>query len=203
MKQQILLINGGTTFESKKEYLSFLKGIQINLEKMKAKLKWKDVLAKRLGGGFEVFIPKMPNSTNASYKEWKIWFSKIIELLDDNLILIGHSLGGIFLVKYLSENIISKKIKTTILIAAPFDSSDSEESLNDFVLGKSLKNFEKQASRIYLFQSRDDKVVNFDQVKKYKKKLPNAKLKGFRDRGHFNQDTFPEIIDLLKKEKNR
>jgi hypothetical protein len=51
----------------------------------------------------------MPNPMNARYNEWKILFKKIVLLLDDNVILIGHSLGAIFLVKYLSENKFPKK----------------------------------------------------------------------------------------------
>ena len=66
-------------------------------------------LDKVLGGGYEVLIPQMPNSQNARYSEWKILFEKIISILDDEIILIGHSLGGIFLVKYFSENDYAKK----------------------------------------------------------------------------------------------
>lgn len=202
MKQQILLIHGGTTFDSKKDYLDFLKNIKMDLEKIKSQKKWRDGLAKKLGKNFEVFLPKMPNSANARYQEWKIWFEKIIELLNDNLILIGHSLGGIFLAKYLSENKINKKIKSTILIAAPFDDSAGDESLADFVLPKSLKKFKQQVDEIYLIQSRDDKSVHFNQVKKYKKELPKATLKIFNDREHFNQENFPEIVEIIKKIKS-
>lgn len=39
----------------------------------------------------------MPNSNNAHYQEWKIIFDKIVTLLDEDVIFISHSLGGIFL----------------------------------------------------------------------------------------------------------
>ena len=198
MKQQILFINGGNTFDNKKNYLTWLKNMKMNIEKTKAKLSWRDTLHKKLGSKFEVYKPMMPNSINASYTEWSIWFSKIIEQLNDNLILIGHSLGGIFLAKYLSENDVNKKIKATILISAPFDGAGGE-SLGNFVLSKSFKKFEKQAGKIYLIQSKDDKVVAFNQVKKYKKELPKAIIKSFTDRGHFSQESFPEIVKLIKK----
>jgi predicted alpha/beta hydrolase family esterase len=95
---------------------------------------------------------------------------------------------------YLSENNISKKIKAIILVSAPFD--DKEGS--SFNLSIPLLNFSEQCKNIYLIHSKDDLVVTFDQVLKYKELLPNAKVITFEDRGHFNQETFPELVELIK-----
>jgi len=43
----------------------------------------------------------MPCIENAKYNEWKIQFEKYLKRTDNDLILIGMSLGGIFLTKYL------------------------------------------------------------------------------------------------------
>lgn len=199
MKQQVIIIHGGTTFDNYEDYLSYLKNKEITLDKLKLKKDWKDTLQEKLGENFEVLSPRMPNGTNARYEEWKIWFDRIIPLLNDSLIFIGHSLGGIFLAKYFSENEISKIIKATILIAPPFDDENSEESLSDFKLPSSLSKFAKQSGEIYLIQSKDDPVVSFEQLGKYKNALPNAKTIIFENREHFKQETFPEIIELIKK----
>ena len=103
MKQQIIVIHGGTTFDTYKNYLSFLKNREIKLDRLKSNRDWKDNLQEKLGENFEVLSPRMPNGTNARYKEWKIWFERIIPFFGKNIILLGHSLGGIFLAKYLSE----------------------------------------------------------------------------------------------------
>ncbi len=87
-----------------------------------------------LGNKFDVLLPKMPNPSNAKYNEWKIIFNKISKLLEKNVILIGHSLGAIFLIKYLSENKFPKKILATLLISPPYDDDGMEESLGDFYL---------------------------------------------------------------------
>ncbi|MFH1838331.1 MAG: alpha/beta hydrolase [Candidatus Kuenenbacteria bacterium] len=204
MKKQIIVIHGGATFDTHEDYIFYLKNEEINLERLKSHKNWKDTLATELGSDYEILTPQMPNKTNARYKEWKLWFERIVKLLNNEIILIGHSLGGIFLVKYLSENSISKTIKATILVAAPFDNDAKSKkllikhSLTDFLLPSSLAKFIQQGNKIYLLHSKDDPDVLFGQLEKYKQALPNAKAIVFNNRGHFNQETFPEIVELIK-----
>jgi len=198
MKQQIFLIHGGDTFDSYGDYVSFLKNREITLDRLRLQKDWKNTLSEMLGESFDALFPRMPNGTNARYKEWKLWFNRVIPFIKKDVILIGHSLGGIFLAKYLSENTFPVKIKATILVAAPYDDKDSGESLSDFRLPPSLKKFSEQGGEIYLIQSKDDPVVLFGELEKYRKALPEAKTMPFKDREHFNQETFPEIIELIK-----
>jgi len=103
MKKQVIFIHGGGNFDSYKSYLSFLRRDKFDINELKKK-KWKDSLDKDLGSKFEVLMPKMPNSSNAKYLEWKIWFEKLLPFINQEVIFVGKSLGGIFLAKYLSEN---------------------------------------------------------------------------------------------------
>ncbi|MFA6082078.1 MAG: alpha/beta hydrolase [Patescibacteria group bacterium] len=196
MTQQILVINGGNAFETHEEYIQNLKNREVTLEKMVAK-SWKDNLADALGGNYQVLIPKMPNARNARYAEWKIMFEKIIPLLDDNVIIIGHSLGGIFTAKYLSENVSSRKIKAVYLVAAPYN-TPTKHPLVDFNIIKSLDGLAKQVKTIFIYQSKDDKVVPFSNCKDYVKELLQATLRVFDDRKHFDQPTFPEIVEDIR-----
>lgn len=199
MKQQVIVIHGGTTFDKYEDYLSYLKNKEVTLDSFKLLKDWKGTLEEKLGNNFEVLFPRMPNGTNARYKEWKIWFERIFPFLTNNTILIGHSLGGIFLAKYLSENKFPKTIKATILVAAVFDNESGGESLSDFKLLPTLSKLTEQGGRIYLIQSKDDPVVPFEQLTKYKQMLPDAETIIFEDREHFKQETFPEIVELIKK----
>src|SRR3989338_2977649 len=118
-KTQIMLIHGGMTFKNKKDYLRFLKNREISIEK---KVRWSDdYLDKKLSRSFEIIKPRMHLSENAKYSEWKIYFERYFPYLRNNIILIGGSLGGIFLAKYLSENKFPKKILSVYLICPPFD----------------------------------------------------------------------------------
>jgi len=197
IEKQIVLIHGGSTFDSYKEYLSHLKNIKIDLEKYR-KIGWKDSLRKELGNRFDVFMPKMPNPSNARYNEWKIIFKKISKLLEDNVVLIGHSLGAIFLAKYLSENKFPKKILATLLVSGPYDDEGMEESLGGFILPKSLDKLNKQCGKIFLYQSKDDLIVQYTHLEKYKKALAGAIIRKFKKRGHFDQPSFPELVKDIR-----
>lgn len=158
-------------------------------------------MSTELGDDYEILVPRMPNSNNAQYNEWKIYFSKIANVLNDEVVLIGNSLGGIFLAKYLSENTFPKKIRATILIAPPFDDIDSPDdrwSLMDFTLHVSLAKCAEQGGKIYLVYSQDDPIVSFAQLKKYQQALPSAQIMVFDNRQHFLHETFPEMVELIK-----
>ena len=200
MKQQIIVIHGGETFNTYKEYLSSLKRLRIDFKRYQTeRIGWKNTLGKKLGKRFEVISPDMPNKKNVKYLEWKIWFEKFIPYIKPNVILVGHSLGGLFLVKYLSENKFPKKISATILVAAPYDDRCSKYHSAGFILPKSLKKFQKQGGKVFIYQSKDDPFVPFSDFKKYQKNLKNSTCRVFTNKGHFNLESFPELVKDIKK----
>lgn len=196
MKRQIIFIHGGETFDTYEEYVEYLKNYAIDFSRTKEK-RWRDTLETELG--VEVIAPSMPSPKNAKYAEWKIWFEKYLPILEEGVVLIGHSLGGIFLAKYLAENALPKKAAAVFLVAAPYsDEGDYVPySLADFVLPPSLAPMTRQASRIILVHSEDDMVVPYGDLARYKKALPEAEVMTFTDRGHFLQESFPELVHKI------
>lgn len=199
MKKQVVVIHGGECFDNYEDYLNYLKNSEIkSLDQILEKKGWKIKLQERLGDEYETIFPRLPNSFNAKYVEWKIWFDKIVPLLNPEIILVGNSLGGIFLIKYLSENNSSKKIVGLHLVATPYDAEGTNDSLADFVLSNDLKNVENQATEIFFYQSKDDTSVPLLNVEKYRAVFPKAKILIFEDRGHFRQEEFPELVENIK-----
>ena len=197
-KIQIFIIPGGMTFKSKKDYLHFLKTREVSIEE---KIRWTDeFLKKNLGQNFEIIRPRMPLQDNAKYEEWKIHFENFFPQLQNNIILIGSSLGGIFLAKYLSENKFPKKILSTYLICPPYDNTLSGEDLvGGFKLKANLSLLEKNSQNLYLMFSKDDDVVPIAHAEKFKKKLKNANFIIFESKnGHFKISEFPEIVKMIK-----
>ena len=201
MKKQVVVIKGGDSFDTYEDYLTYLKDFKLeNLDRFREK-RWKENMNKDLGEDFDVIVLEMPNSLNAKYLEWKIWFDKFIPLLNEELVLVGHSQGGIFLIKYLSENNFPKKLLGLHVVSAPFDAVGSDGwSLADFILTDSISSLQDKYENISLYQSKDDDIVPFHNIGKYKEKIANAVEYVFEDRGHFSQKSFPELIENIKKD---
>lgn len=202
MKQrtQLLIVHGGMTFKNKKDYLHFLKHRKITIQE---RLKWsEDYLSKTLGKTVEIIRPRFPLQDNAKYSDWKIHFEKYIPHLRNNVILVGVSLGAIFLAKYLSENRFPKEILATYLVGAPFDDTlPSEDLAGGFKLKSDLSMLEKNSNNLTLLFSKNDDVLPKNHANKYRKKLRTANIIIFdRNYGHFNTPKFPELIKMIKKD---
>jgi uncharacterized protein len=196
MKKQVVVIHGGDTFETYEQYLNFLRDYEIDIERYKTeKNDWKPWLRWALGVEYEIILPTMPNKTNARFEEWKIWFDKLVPYFQDEVILVGHSLGGSFLAKYLSENKFSKTIKAVFLISAVYDRDSERYGLLSFALSDKL---DLQTENIYLYHSKDDPVVPFSALDNFSKALPGAHSRTLDNRGHINQEEFPELVEDIR-----
>ncbi len=201
-KTQVFFIHGGETFKNDKDYLKFLKTRPISIFFDPA-ARWSEAyLTQMLGDECQIIKPRMPLHENSKYEEWKIHFERHFDQLTDNIILIGESLGGIFLAKYLSENKFPRKILSVYLIAPPFDDTMPDYDLvGGFGLGDDLSLIEENCENISLMFSEDDDAVPVSHSEKYKENLKNPKIIIYRDKnGHFQIQEFPEIVKLIKED---
>lgn len=196
-KKQILFINGWVSKENYKDYIDYLNKLEYNPFKDKLK-KWRHHFVEDMWKDYEIINPAMPNKHFASYIEWKIMFEKTFPYLKDDIILLGHSQGATFIVKYLEENIFPKKIKKIILLAWAFKDSDLE-LLWDFNFDKKLQNFKKYENKIIFFHSKDDPVVSYNDLSDFKTLFPLSKYNIFENKGHFLWEDFIELINEIKK----
>lgn len=202
MKKQVIYIHGGDSFTKREDFLNHLKVTPIwNLPGKENTLSWKGALPKDLGEDYEVYLPSMPNKQNADYEEWVIWFERHFEYLRNDVILVGCSLGGMFLAKYLSENTLSFKPKALFLLAAPcgtFATTTGDDCGNFQFNPEILTKLSENIENITLFHSKDDFVVPYEHVLEYKKYLPNAELVTYSDKNHFLIPEFPELLDKIR-----
>ena len=147
----------------------------------------------------DVCVPLMPLSWQPDYDKWKKEIEKSNPKIDENSILIGHSAGGSFLVRWLGEKQI--KIDKLILVAPSRILSDDESRLkkfNDFKISNKIKNL---TNKITIFVSDNDKPYRKKSTQIYKKEL-DAEVIELKNKGHFtakymNPCEVPEFLEEI------
>ncbi len=201
MKQQVVFIHGGDSFSKKKDFLTHLKQAPIrNLPGKQSFAHFTQTLAEDLGETHEVFMPGMPNKQNADFDEWSLWFERHFEYLQGEVILVGWSLGGMFLAKYLSEREVPFTIAKLLLLAAPcgrYESLDGNDCGNFQFDVAQVGKIAERAKKVFILHSEDDFVVPIQAAFQYKTAIPTAELVVFKDKNHFLSPEFPELVQIL------
>ncbi len=145
-------------------------------------------LRKTLGANYDVSYPLMPRESKPDLKAWKTKIAGEVAKSPGGLVLVGHSLGGSALLKYLSEENVEKPIAGLFLLAAP--SWDEEDwSFDDFKLPRDLADKVSRIPRIFFYHNRDDEIVPFSHLALHAARLPRAEFREGDSGGHqFGED---------------
>jgi len=204
MKQQVFFIHGGEAFSSYDAFIYGLKTREIrNLPNTEQSKKWSSTLADDLGENYQVFSPQMPNAMNAKYEEWKIWFERHFEYLRNDMILVGWSLGAMFLVRFLTENQPPFTVKHLFMLAGAYENLDKGKLKEDggdfFTDATAISVLQSKVQGITILHSKDDFAVSYEHALKYKTALPEAELITFEDKGHFLVEELPELLVKIRE----
>ncbi len=113
----------------------------------------------------------------------------------DEAILIGHSLGGTVLLKYLFEELCHTSISGVFLIAAPYWNKDDDWQGDEFAFSEDIAEKLPHKLPIFLYHSRDEEIVPFTHLKYYKEKLPEATIREIHGAEHYFNDGLPQLVD--------
>jgi uncharacterized protein len=193
--KQVLIIHGGSSFETHQDYIDYMAEQELEYDRLKYKKTWKPWIAEQLTDT-DVLLPTFPNGANAQFDEWSRYFEKILPFLGGDVQFVGHSLGAMFLAKFLQHNTLPQPVRRIILVAGRY--SDVLYDVGSFELVDTSR-VPESADEVHLFHSEDDNVVPFADIHKFAHDMPSAQLHTFTDRGHFNGTTFPELLQLLKQ----
>lgn len=197
-KRQVVFIHGGDAFRDPNKLYEMLRSRNFN--PYEEKQSWREQLIKDIEVTHECHALRMPNSYWADYEAWKIWFEKLLPYLRDGVILVGHSLGGSFLFRYLSENKLPVRISQLHLLAPAITHlEDCEGFLIDV---ENWSGFLSSIDNVHLWHSKDDTIVPISHSEVVAEIYPSANFHHFTDRGHFLQPDFPELLAEIIGSKN-
>jgi predicted alpha/beta hydrolase family esterase len=148
----------------------------------------KDILAQ---------APELPEPYAPDYEKWRAVFEQF--KVDQETMLVGHSCGAGFLVRWLSENNI--KVGKVALVA-PFLDPDHDEVPGDFFKFEIDANLVSKTAGLGIIYSTDDDQEILTSVNQLRTLLPSAKILELTNKGHFTYRTmqteqFPESLNWL------
>lgn len=193
MKPQAIFIHGGDAFRDAEKLYAMLRGRTFNPYEIKKK--WQELLFSNRAETHECHRLTMPNSYWADYEAWKIWFEKMVPYLRDGVVLIGHSLGGGFLFRYLSENKLPVAVAQVHLIAPVMLSMEDCEGF--YMDIEHWNGFATRISAVHLWHSEDDTIVPIAHSEALKVRYESATLHRFTDRFHFIGEEFNELETVI------
>ncbi|MFA5796584.1 MAG: alpha/beta fold hydrolase [Candidatus Woesearchaeota archaeon] len=158
--------------------------------------------------GYHVIAPDMPNSNGPELHQWLKELEKYKDDIDENSILIGHSLGCIALLHFIEK--YDKKIEKLILVAPTHSDIDWDEyykknpeeprSIKSFTQEKiNYRKIKASVKNITYLFSEDDPIIPLSTKKYYEESL-NGKFIIFKNKGHFRaRDGVVEFHALLNE----
>jgi predicted alpha/beta hydrolase family esterase len=141
--------------------------------------------------------PEMPEPYEPVYEKWLSVFEQFH--IDEQTMLIGHSCGAGFLIRWLSEN---NAPVGKVALVAPFLDPDRDEVKSNFFEFEIDSDLIGRTKGLNIFFAPDDDQEILTSVDQLRAKLPNAVITVLPGRKHFTfkdmqTEQFPELADWL------
>lgn len=140
--------------------------------------------------------PEVPHAFDPQYLLWKHEFERFE--VSPETILIGHSTGGGFIVRWLSEN---KDVKVgKVVLVAPWLDTEHELTNDFFIFDMDPKSADRTRG-IVIFNSDNDAADIHKSVRIIQDNIEGVILREFHGYGHFTHEDMknPEFPELLEE----
>lgn len=152
--------------------------------------------------GQQVFVPQFPSPpiVPAKISEWFAALKNYEQYINEDTILIGHSLGGLFALRILEK--LNQPIRAAIFTGTPIGIKpityyDRDSSFSGFSFD--WLNIKSKAKNFIVFQSDNDPYVSLANGQELAKEL-GVELSFIPQAGHFNKAAgYTKFEELLKK----
>ena len=153
--------------------------------------------------GHKVFVPQFPSPpiVPAKISEWFDVLKNYEQYINEDTLLVGHSLGGIFTLRVLEK--LTHPVKAAFFVGTPVGvrpiaNYDRDNSFSGFTFDwDKIKN---KAKHFVVFQSDDDPYVGLENGKELAKNL-GVELSFVPNAGHFNKKAgyvkFEKLRDMV------
>lgn len=156
-----------------------------------------DSLRKALGQDYEVRYPEMPDD-EAPDSDWIDLIAKELAKMPGMVILVGHSFGGLILLKHFAVRKVREHIVGLFLIAVPFWGEGGWQ-FEGFTVPKDYTAHIPKGTPVFLYQNHDDEIVPFSHLALYTAKLPQATVREGTTGGHQFGNNLVQVAKDIKQ----
>jgi len=151
----------------------------------------------------EVYCPQFPVGINLqSYDNWAelLKYYLTLGLINENTILVGHSIASIFIIHFLLENKI--KVKKIVFVCGfnnYFGINEEYNTINKTMYIDNIENVRNYCHNIVCFHSDNDPYVNYEVEKYFADKVSDKQIV-IPNGGHLNSESgYTEFKELLEE----
>lgn len=144
-----------------------------------------------------VTVPRFPTPQGQSLESWLAILEEYKPLLNEKIILIGHSLGGLFLLRVLER--LPHPVAAAFFVAAPVGVRpilyyEGDEKFSGFSFD--WVEIKKKSKRFFVYHSDNDPYVSMANGKELARRL-GIKLTFVPKSGHLNAESGLTSFNLL------
>ena len=157
--------------------------------------------------GYNVIMPNFPIRLEASFDNWSEVLDNYKDLFNESTIVVAHSIGNPFFIKYLSNNKLNAYIYISVAGFGDLFKIDNREDLNnafiDFSINDEYIKYLKEnvKNRFSLYGDKDH-IIPFNILENFPKKIESTPvfIKGIGHMGNRDKvSRLPQIEDIINK----
>lgn len=158
-------------------------------------------LKNKLSDNFDIDYTLIKDPEHPTFEMWKQLFDSKIAKVKEPIILIGHSLGGSMILKYLAEIQPEIDIAGLYLVSTPVWRKNYWD-IDEFTLPENFVSGVKNIDKIYLYHSEDDSIVPKEHFEFYKNAFRNAKTRLLSGNDHVFSNGLEELVKDIQSNHN-
>ena len=144
----------------------------------------------------ELVAPQMPDPDNPMAEPWIAACRSATSGVEDNLILVGHSLGGSIILQTLAQFGLPTRLLGVVTLASPFWNAPDWE-VESFALTEQDAGKLIGLPRLILVQGDADQMVAADHPDRYKALLPIAEIRRLAGVDHEAASAGPALAGII------
>lgn len=148
---------------------------------------------------YVVLAPQLDHSAKPLLRSWQAVLQPLASSLNDQSVIIAHSLGCFLTLRLLEQIKYAAPIKKVFLISGFYD-APRESASTFFDPEPEWSKIRRQAQQFVCIYSDDDTIVTPDRTRRLANRL-EAELVLVSGKGHFlgsrGMSTFPELLEMV------